>query len=212
MKTGLILAAALTVCAIMVFSPAFGQDMNGAAVRATSVDFAIQLIYSGDGVDKYFGIDVLEDSGQYEPRVLDAIASCLFEGTMYEKRKAGRTVNRYWELRIRAAQALANIGDEYALPELHRALLYEDDPVVKAVMVSAIGKIGSPESIPNLLRVAEKAAYTGYKEDLVLRACIGAALDIGDEEAYWILYRIARLSCNANIRRDARDAIPRLGE
>jgi len=50
-------------------------------------------------------------------------------------------------VRARSAEALGEIGDPYALGDLHLTLLYDPDSIVRSYATTAIGKIGQPESI-----------------------------------------------------------------
>jgi len=98
-------------------------------------------------------------------------------------------------VRWQAAMGLGNIGDPRALPALAEAI--RTDPgssLLRGLMVEALGYMGGAGAIealitvlktdePEVRRSVPRALYlTGDAE--ALKACMGAALEVGDEEAH----------------------------
>lgn len=187
------------------------QDVgeNNAVVASTSLQNAFRLISVGDRQDMLVAIGVMESSGSTDPRVIDALSSCLDVGITFKRRAAARTVNDFWDVRMRAAQVLGNIGDPSGLPALHEALRHEPDPLVKSAIIEAVGRIGRAESIPHLHRVSRMCINNGY-ESVVLVSTIEAVVEIGHPDGYWILYDIIKYSCDHRIRTSAEEALEKL--
>lgn len=189
------------------------QDVgeNSAVVASTSLQNAFRLINVGDRQDMLVAIQVMESSGSTDPPVIHALSSCLDVGITFKRRKAARTINDFWDVRMRAAHVLGNIGDPHSLPALHRALRHEPDPLVKSAIIQAIGRIGRAESIPHLYRVSQTSLNNAY-EGVVLMSTIEAVVEIGHPDGYWILYDIIKESCDHRIRKSAQEALEKLRE
>jgi HEAT repeat protein len=183
--------------------------LNRSVVDSTPVQNAIRLIKTGDRQDMLVAIQVIESSNTEDPEAIRVLSCCLEEGISFKRRKAARIVNDFWDVRMRAAQALGNLGDPRGLPALHEALRHEPEPLVKSAIVKAMGQIGMPESIPHLLRVSQTSVRDA-NQDVVIRAAIRAVLDIGHPDGYWVLYGIIKESCDYRIRKSAEEAMDRL--
>lgn len=117
-----------------------------------STERCIVFLYTGCPEEKLLAIEILRESGSAGKEVIEALVSCLHEGTLFTSRKAGKITNDWWYVRSRSAELLGDIGDPQALTALHQSLRYDPDPVVRSCVATAIGKIGNLESIPHLDR------------------------------------------------------------
>jgi hypothetical protein len=185
--------------------------------EAMTVDYGTRLLYNGTCEDRLFAIDVFHRNRNTEKEVIDGLIECLHCGTIFKDREAGRVVNDFWEVRYRSAQALGDIAKkpspldratvDRVLFELHKALRYEHEPVVKAVIALSIGEIGQSRSIPHLARAVEVSMSSGTAEDDVVISCAQALGEIGDKDGYWILYRIVTESSDREVRAAAQEAL-----
>jgi HEAT repeat protein len=177
---------------------------------AMSARHGITLLYNGTCDDRLFAIDVFLRNGNTEPEVVEGLIACLHSGSNFKDRSAGRVTNDFWEVRMRSAQALGAIASDRALFELHKALRYEQEPVVRAALALAIGDIGEPRSIPHLARAAELAMSSGTSENTVVVACARALGEIGHGDGFWPLYRIASGADTREVRIAARKALEKI--
>ncbi|MFW6181495.1 MAG: HEAT repeat domain-containing protein [Spirochaetota bacterium] len=205
----LVFAAAFLAAAGSVVLAQQEVGENAAVVTSTSLQNAFRLISVGDRQDMLVAIGVMEASGSTDPRVIQALSSCLDVGITFKRRAAARTINDFWDVRMRAAQVLGNIGDPSGLPALHEALRHEPDPVVKSAIIDAVGRIGRAESIPHLHRVAHTSLNNSY-QSIVLLSTIEAVAHIGHPDGYWILYDIIKESCDHRVRTAAEKALEKL--
>ena len=200
----------LWIVFILFLSGGLGYTQEGAeqaisVIQSTTVEEAIRHLRGDSRKDKLLAIEVLQASGSADKEVIDALVSCLFEGTLFKKRIAAKTVNDFWEVRMKSAETLGNIGDPRALPGLHRALRYEPDYIVKTSIAIAIGKVGEPESIPHLARTIELYMHSS-SEVMVVGACVDALGEIRHRDAYYTFYKVYRDCCESELRLAAKKA------
>jgi len=184
-------------------------ERSTAGIQGLTIEDGIKLIHKDSRQSKLRGIEILEASGSTDNEVIEALALCLHEGTLYQRRKAGRIVNNFWYVRIKSAETLGNIGSPHALNDLHMALRIEPDPVVKSYIATAIGKIGQPESIPCLARVIKIAGLSG-SENIVIKSCVEAIGEIGNKDGLWVLIDVIDGGYDKDIRLSAQNALKKL--
>lgn len=180
-----------------------------AGIQGLTIEDGIRLIYTDSRKNKLRGIEILKASRSTDDAVIQALVSCLNEGTLYQKRNAGRIVNNFWYVRMKSAEALGNIGSTRALTDLHMALRIEPDPVVKSYIANAIGRIGQPESIPYLAHAIKIAGLSG-SEDIVVKSCVEAIGEIGSKDGLWVLIDVIDGGYDKDIRLSAQNAIKKL--
>jgi HEAT repeat protein len=178
-------------------------------IKGPKVEDFIKLIYEGSREDQLIAIDLLAKSGSKDDRVIEALLYCLQEGTFFIKRRAGTVINDFWDVRARSAEVLGDIGDPCVLPQLHKVLMRDPDPIVRSCAANAIGKIGQPESIRFLDRAIKTTDITGSNEVVIL-SCVNAMGEIGDPAAFLPLYEVTRGRYKSNIKLAARDALEKL--
>jgi len=138
----------LIVFIIFGFNLLYSQESierSIAGIQGLTIEDGIKLIHKDSRQSKLRGIEILDASRSTDNEVIETLVSCLHEGTLYQRRKAGRIVNNFWYVRMRSAEALGNIGSPRALNDLHLAFRVEPDPVVKSCIATAIGRIGQPD-------------------------------------------------------------------
>ena len=180
------------------------QNLHGPAIE----DY-IRLIYEGSREDKLVAIEILYKTGSKEDAVIDALISCLQEGTSFVKRRAGQVINDFWDVRARSAEVLGDIGDLRALNDLHIVLIHDPDPIVRCCAATAIGKIGQPESIRFLSLTIKTTDATGSDATVIL-SCVQALGEIGHPDAFLPLYEVARGGYGSNITLAAHEALKKL--
>ena len=178
-------------------------------IDGPSTEDYLRLLYQGGREDKLLAINILAKSGSTDAKVIEALISSLQEGTFFVKRKAGKIINDFWDVRARSAEVLGDIGDPCTLDGLYMALLLDHDPVVRNCVATAIGKIGQPESIIYLSHAIETSKTNG-SDDIVILSCVNALGEIGHKDAFLPLYKVVRGSYRRNITLAARDALKKL--
>jgi len=178
-------------------------------IKGPPIEDFIKLIYEGSREDQLIAIDLLAKSGSKDDKVIEALLYCLQEGTFFIKRRAGTVINDFWDVRAKSAEVLGDIGDPCVLPQLHKVLIRDPDPIVRSCTAIAIGKIGQPESIRFLDLAIKTTDITGSNEVVIL-SCVNAMGEIGDPAAFLPLYEVTRGPYKSNIKLAARDALEKL--
>jgi hypothetical protein len=157
MKRTLVVILVLTVVAGGV---AFAQNSDDDDRPATieelylSQKIEIQIISSqarsNDRESKLLAIETignLYESGDLSitPDLFTVIESLATEGTSREVRSGGRVVNYFPVVRQKAAELLGEIGGQGAANVLLEMVREDDEPMVLAEAVYALGKIGMNE-------------------------------------------------------------------
>ena len=83
----------LWIVFILFLSGGLGYTQEGAeqaisVIQSTTVEEAIRHLRGDSRKDKLLAIEVLQASGSADKEVIDALVSCLFEGTLFKKRIA----------------------------------------------------------------------------------------------------------------------------
>lgn len=178
-------------------------------IKGPTTEDYLQLLNEGDREDKLLAIEMLSRNGSHDDAVIDALISCLGEGTFFIKRRAGKVINDFWDVRARSAEVLGDMGDPRALPSLHDTLLHDPEPLVKCCVAEALGKIGDPESVRYLTLLIRNTESRGSNEVVIL-SCVKALGEIGHRDGFLPLLEIARGRYRSNIRAAARDALEKL--
>ena len=201
----------IVIFIFIVTLPLAQEDINQYLqnIKGPTIDDYIQILNEGSREDKLLAIDILSKSGSKNDAIINALISCLGEGTLFVKRRAGTVINDFWDVRARSAEVLGEIGDPCALPHLHMVLLRDPDPVVRCCAATAIGKIGQPESI-RFLALAIKTTNTTGSNATVILSCVRALGDIGHPDAFLPLYEVARSGYSSNIELAARNALQKI--
>ena len=82
-----------------------------------------------------------------------------------------------WKVRHEAVRRLEVIGDPAAAPELARLVTEDKSPFVRAAAARALGKLGSPEGVPALIRALEDPAFHVRQAAVWSLGEIGAAAE-----------------------------------
>ena len=109
--------------------------------KAFSEDYEVK-VSALDDLDKKISEGSIGDNTAQVEFVLEYLA---MEGSGRTAREAGRLVNNFPEVRRRAANMLGRIGTEAAKDALIRVLLIDEEPMVQAEAVYALGVIGLNE-------------------------------------------------------------------
>lgn len=109
-------------------------------------------------------------------------------------------------VRMQAAQAIAARGGEKSAGTLTRALDEESDPEVQLALISALGKIGTPDAVQKLIKAAEPEGRFFKKKPTPFR--VAAVQALGEARTTVALAALTELQGDRD--RDVRDAAARL--
>lgn len=109
-------------------------------------------------------------------------------------------------VRMQAAQAIAARGGEKSAGTLTRALDEETDPDVQLALLSALGKIGTPDAVQKLVKAAEPEGRFFKKKPTPFR--VAAVQALGEARTAVALAALTELQ--GDRERDVRDAAARL--
>ncbi len=178
-------------------------------LKGPTVEDYVRLLYEGSQEGKLLAVTKLMETGAKGDEVTDALIFGLQQGTMFVQREYNRVVNDFWDVRAQSAIALGEIGDPRALYDLHLALIYDPDTIVRSSVAIALGKVGDPASIPQLARVIETATTAG-PDDLVVRSCVEALGEIGHRDGFVPLVEVIRGKFRRSIKIAAREALKKI--
>lgn len=125
--------------------------------KAFSEDYDVKM-GALDDLDKKISEGSIGDNTAQVEFVLEYLA---MEGSGRTARESGRLVNNFPEVRRRSANMLGRIGTEAAKDALIRVLLIDEEPMVKAEAVYALGVIGMNDDN----EVVRVLAFTLDRED-----------------------------------------------
>lgn len=108
-------------------------------------------------------------------------------------------------VRMHATMALASAKERAAVPAIFRALADEQDPEVQRMLMSALGRIGSPEAIQHLIAAAEPERGMFKKKPMPLR--LAAIAGLAESDGASAVSAIRALTNDKE--RDIRDAATR---
>ena len=184
----------------------YAQEIERAEL---STEKCIVFLYTGCPEEKLLAMEMLRESCSADKEVVEALIYCLHEGTLFSARKGGKITNDFWYVRAKSAELLGDIRDPQALTALHLSLRYDPDLLVKSCVAKAIGKIGSPDSIPHLARAIETSPTSG-PDEIFVKACVEAVGEIGHKEGFWVLAGVIRSGYRRDIRLAAQEAMRKL--
>ena len=202
MKYGILLSLTL-----LIFSCFLARAQEN--ITEPNRGFYVKLLYKGNHETKLFALAKIAESGSKDDEVIDALISCLQEGTSFIERKAGKIVNDFWDVRAKSAEILGEIGDPRALDYLHTALLHDKDPMVRSCVAIALGKIRLPESIFFLAQAIKTSEVCG-SDEIVIKSCVEAIGEIGHEDGILPLFEVIHGGYRRNIKLAAMDALKKL--
>jgi HEAT repeat protein len=178
-------------------------------LKEPSQEDYVKLLYEGSRENKLLAIDKLREMHADGQEVVDALIFGLQQGTVFVERDYNKVINDFWDVRAESAIALGEIGDPRALDELHTALRYDPDNLVRSSVAIGIGKMGEPRSIPHLARAIDLSSPAG-PDDQVVRSCVIALGEIGDRDAFVPLVEVMRGGWRRSIKLEAREALKKL--
>jgi HEAT repeat protein len=207
-----VLAIATLLGIFLVAGCLFGQEsveqylLN---LQDPSEDDYIKLIYEGNRENKLWAIAKLRELNAEGDDVIDALVFGLQQGTIFVERDYNKVINDYWDVRAESAIALGEIGDLSSLDDLHTALRFDPDHLVRSSVAIGLGKMGQPRSIPHLRRSIDVSSPAG-PDDQVVRSCVIALGEIGHRDAFVPLVEVMRGKWRRSIKLEAREALKKL--
>lgn len=175
----------------------FGSDAGVASAAATALGnvggeeaFRALMSQCGTETNEQIQTSLCEALGVIgDPRALPALLAALREETASKSS---------------VVEALGNLGDTNAVAEL-RPLLGDGDREVRRKTAEALGQIGGPACVPELMRVAEQ----DYAAEVRLGACAALGM-FGDAQAQEVIIRA--LPQLGNNRQEAVWALGHVGD
>lgn len=138
-------------------------------------------------------------------RVIETLISGLEEGSDRVVRIGARQVNPFWEVRSASADALSKVKDPSTVPNLIKALRYDNDPVVKRSVALGLGKMKSKEAVPALIDVLETTPDQALAADIVK-----ALGEIGDRRAFGALVKVIRGNFMPKVKEIAQESLEKI--
>lgn len=113
----------------------------------TSIEAAVitELANSDSYDNKLVAIKEIEDiinNGHSSPAITAALNSLACEGTITQERTNGRVTNNYPDIRAKACDLLGNVKTEESVMSLMSITLNDNEPMVAAAAIRALGNIG----------------------------------------------------------------------
>ncbi|MEN2998632.1 MAG: HEAT repeat domain-containing protein [Brevinematia bacterium] len=144
-------------------------------------------------------------SEKHYKKVIDTLIAGLEEGNDRIVRVGARQVNPFWEVRSAAANALAKVNDPSTVPNMIKALRYDQDPIVKRNVALGLGKMKAKEAVPALIDVLETTPDQGLAADIVK-----ALGEIGDRRAFGALIKVIRGNFMPKVKEMAQESLEKI--
>ncbi len=138
-------------------------------------------------------------------KVINTLIAGLEEGNDRIVRIGARQVNPFWEVRSASADALAKVKDPSTVPNLVKALRYDQDPIVKRSAALSLGKMKAKEAVPALIDVLETTPDQGVAADIVR-----ALGEIGDRKAFGALIKVIRGNFMPKVKELAQESLEKI--
>ncbi|MFN4244657.1 MAG: HEAT repeat domain-containing protein [Brevinematia bacterium] len=138
-------------------------------------------------------------------KAIETLIAGLEEGNDRIVRIGSRQVNPFWEVRSSAADALAKVKDPSTVPNLIKALRYDQDPIVKRSVALGLGKMKAKEAVPALIDVLETTPDQGLAGDIVK-----ALGEIGDKKAFGALIKVIRGNFMPKVKEMAQESLEKI--
>ncbi|MGL4981698.1 MAG: HEAT repeat domain-containing protein [Treponemataceae bacterium] len=104
-----------------------------------------ELAASDDRENKTVALEMIDkiiESSRVTPELVAALSILSGEGLFYESREEGRLINNYTDVRMQACDLLGKIATEDSKSTLARVALADNDPMVAASAIRALGLVG----------------------------------------------------------------------
>lgn len=138
-------------------------------------------------------------------KVINTLIAGLEEGNDRIVRVGSRQINPFWEVRSAAADALAKVKDPTTIPNLIKALRYDQDPIVKRSAALSLGRMKAKEAVPALIDVLETTPDQGVAADIVR-----ALGEIGDRRAFGALIKVIRGNFMPKVKELAQESLEKI--
>ena len=138
-------------------------------------------------------------------KVINTLIAGLEEGNDRIVRIGARQVNPFWEVRSSAADALAKVKDPSTIPNLIKAIRYDQDPIVRRSVALGLGKMKAKEAVPALIDVLETTPDQGLAGDIVR-----ALGEIGDKRAFGALIKVIRGNFMPKVKEMAQESLEKI--
>lgn len=174
------------------------------------VDSLAQIVQAGDDHDLLL-VTIQMLAANKSKEAIDLLIKILDIGVNNVKTENGVIVNNFWDVRVEAAYILGELKAKEAVPKLVELLQKDNDPIVKAYVAMALGKIGDTSVVPLLINLLQmyKSEYKSSNAPLIY-GLIVALGDLGDPQAYGVLLEVSQGNYPMYIRQMAIQSIKKI--